>query len=567
MPETQAYSVDWTVSIQPEGDVSEDVAKLVVQREDGVNSATVVLDTSKKPHALEEQRDISISIDDGNESIQFDGFTDAVKDDPNNPAVTIDARTPTGLLKDTTSVGRISEDNLFRVIEAIISNSPGQVRQISFDAASLEERYGSFKGTTNFGSISIAHVGIFDVNRDDFTQEETADPGKEAELRIGSYENTTATEYELTINGLDADGNSVSATVDLPPGSSVQDAFGESTLRLNLTGGNEKFAEVTGITTDIPDLSGGYQQRVLMSADIFNYVKTDWHFEAKNERSVYEAIQRVVSYISGLDEARDWEFYVDDAADELQVQPKEDADPDIHVFREGDNVLKPVANRDLDGVRNFVKVDGASTVSCWLWAYNGEMQYSVDDPFNTGEYPDGGLVFESSPAGGQNDIDQQNLRAVSLESSTFTSIFQALEIGKKALRQFIRTPVSGKAPVEGVRNVQIGDMAEIYYPSRGIPQKVEDNRYPVEQVEYTVTPEEAKTVIDFGTQDPNMADIIQSGGEMLRTDISDDVKDHTSSGEFSQGFPQVGTLIEENDDGTWVVEGRDGVTYESVEVI
>jgi len=579
MPDTQAFAVDWTVTIQPEGDVSEDVAEITIIEESGGDSATVKLDTSKRPHALEEQRDISIRLDDGNTVKRFDGFTDSVSDDETRPVVTVDARTPIGVMDDATAVGVISESNLFRVIDAILDQSAGKVREISFDPSDLESTYGTFAGSTDFGKIDVAHVPGFSVNSEDFEQHETTNQGKEAEIRFDNYYNGTGNTYTMDITGNDDDGNTVKASIDLPPGDDPQEAFGDDIFKLALSGGNELWDEVTSISTDIPNSSGGDpEDGIWFGANIFNYVKTDWRLQLDNLTSVRQAIRRIVQYISGLDSARDWEFYVDNAADELIVQPEEEANPSTYVFREGDNVLKPVASRDLDGVRNFIKVVGAGDVNMWAWAYGGDFQWSLDNPFDTGEYPDAGVVYDSSPGNGQNDIDQINIRGEKLASNQFTSWFQAIEIGKKALREFYRTPVTGQAPTSGLHPATPGDRAEVFYPSRGIPQKVADNTYTIEKVETRVTPEEAKTLIDFGSSKPNLADQIGAGSSMIRNDISNNVAQYATSvtttrqvqddGSTSQDdFPIVGTLVSQNDDGTWQVETETGETFDNVRVI
>jgi outer membrane protein OmpA-like peptidoglycan-associated protein len=569
MPSTQAYSVNWTVTIQPEGDVSQDAAEIkIIQEENKPNSATVTLDTSERPHALEEQKDISITITDQNNTVTFDGYTDSVKDDEENPIVTVDAREADGLLKDATAAGSIDEDNLFQVIDAIVDTSAGKVREITFDPSDLESTYGTFAGSVDFGVIDIAHVQEFNVSNDEFNQHETASNGYEAEIRIDSYVNTTSVTYSADITGQDDDGNTVTASIDLPPGDSVEDAYGTDTFKLALSGGNQKWVQVDSITTDV---SPGQYDIVSLGGQIFNYVKTDWNFSLANLTSVDEAVRRIVSYISGLDEARSWEYYVNDF-DELVVQPESTASPDRYLFREGDNVLKPAANRDLDGVRNFIKVNGSGSVNIWAWAYDGDLQWSLDNPFETGEYPDAGVIYDSSPAP-QNDIDQINLRAESLSSNTFTSFSQALDIAKEALEQFLRTPVSGQAPVPGVHPADPGDEAEVYYPSRGIPSKVASNIFRVKSVEYSVTPEAAKTAIDFGTSKRNLGDLIGSGGSLIRNDISNNIQQFsdrsggTAGGGQAGGLLVVGTLQSRNDDGTWVVDGEDGETYNNVRVI
>lgn len=576
MPSTQAYSVSWTVTIEPEGDVSDDVAEIVIQREQDLNTATVTLDTSKNAHALEEQKDISITLTDGTETISFDGYTDAVEDDEEKPVVTIDARTPGGLLDDGTAAGRIDRENVFRVIDGIMNDSPGEVREIKFDPSALESRYGTFASETNYGSISLAHYPNFAVDSDSFRDGETANEGSEAELRIDQYQNDTDSVYQLEITGDDSNGDEVVATLDLPPkddSESIDDVFGSETVKLALDGGTERWVDVTGITTDIPTLqtTNDPEYGVGMSADVWNYVKTDWAFTLSRQTSVREAINQVVRYISALDDQRDWAFYVDQD-DTLQVQPEGSGSTTTHVFREGDNVLKPVATRNLDGVRNFIKVVGAGGVNAWHWAYEGDLQYyTADDPFEDGTYPDGGVVYGGGVAR-QNHIDRINLRAESISSRTFTSSRQAIAIGKKALREFLRTPVSEQAPLPGLRDVAVGDLAEVYYPSRGIPAKVTDNTYTVEKVEYRVTPEKATTTVDFGIRRPNLADVISNPDGIHRSDLSDQVQTYSDS--TTQGidagrgeFPKVGRVTGDNGDGTYTVEARDGETYGDVEVV
>lgn len=569
MPSTQAYSVSWTVSIEPEGDVSDDVSEITIIQERGKpNSATVTLDTSERPHALEEQEAIDIQVDDGNNTITFDGFTDAVSDDPKQPVVTVDARESDGLLQDSTAAGSIDESNLYRVIEGIVDSSPGKVREVSFDPAPLESTYGTFASTTDYGKVNIAHFPDFNVSKDEFETRETSSNGQQVELRINSYFNTTSNTYVCNIEGEDSDGDLVEASFDLPPGSDVQDAYGTDTFKLALSGGNEKIVQINSLSTNV---NIGGSDEISMDANIYNYVKTNWRFPLQAKTSVKEAISRIVRYISGLDGSRSWEFYVD-SSDELVVQPESTGSADRYVFREGDNVLKPVANRDLDGVRNFIKVNGSRNVKAWVWSYKGDMQWSFDNPFDTGEYPDAGIVFDSSEAP-QNDIENINIRAESLSSGQFTSFTQALDIGQKALRQYLRTPVSGQAPVPGIHPADVGDEAEVYYPSRGIPAKVSTNVFDVKKVEYSITPEDAVTTIDFGTSKRNLGDVIGSGGTLVRNDIDQGIQQFTDraaddgSGTGGAGLVVVGELISQNDDGTWTVQTEDGTTYEDVRVI
>jgi len=147
--------------------------------------------------------------------------------------------------------------------------------------------------------------------------------------------------------------------------------------------------------------------------------------------------------------------------------------------------------------------------------------------------------------------------------------------------------VSGVSTVSGLHPATPGDEAEIYYPSRGIPQKVADNVYSIQKVEYTVAVDEAQTKIDWGLSEPSTGDMIkatsstiQGGGggggggftQFLRNDLSETTQQtvdqgQTQGGAFAGGFPLVGTIKEANDNGTFDVQGEDGNLYENVRVI
>lgn len=578
MPSTQAYNVDRTVEITPTGanspvDLSDDIVDIVLrEEEDNVNSAKVKVDTSERPYSIEESWDIFVEITDGNDTQTFDGFVDEVKDDEERPVVTIDAREPAGLLDDVSLVGTYSGDTVFDVIEGFMDGGPSQVRQISFDVQSLKNTYGSFDGSTVFGDVEVSYFAQFGVATESFTQQETlSDRGKQAELNIDYYENNTGSIYTLEITGKDGNGDEVFAVLDLPPAEDAQDAFGTTSVKLALQGGNQRFAEVNSITTDIPSLTGSAV--VALSGTIENFVKTNWSWTAGDDNSVRDGIESVVSYISALDESRTWEYDVDGQTDELIIQPEQPNNPPTHVFRETDNVIRPVAKRSLDEVYNFVKVSGTGGVNAWTWAYNGRFRFSLDNPFTSGtnDYP-GGIDYADSPSNGANDIDQINLRAVGLGSDQISDSFQALDVAKKALREFYRVPVTGTAPVSGVLDVTPGDKAEVYFPSRGIPQKVADNVYTVKAVEWRVEADEAKTEVDFGLKRPNTSDIVSSltSGKSLRGDVSSDIRSlvQNENGVVGGGFrPVVGDIVEENSDGTFVVQTVDGETYDSVQVV
>lgn len=581
MPSTQAFSVDRLVEITKRGsstarDVTRDVSEVIIQEnQDSPDSATVKLDTSQRSHAILEQSDIHIEVDDGNDTKTFDGFVDEVADDDSKPVVTIDAREPAGLLDDVALVGTVDKSNLFDVLDGIINEGASQVRQLSFDPSELKSDYPNLGVSAVFGQLDVSHFGWFNVNNDSWEQQETLADDAKAQLNIDFYNNNTGNTYVLEINGKDADGNTVTATWDLVPGGSVQDAFGTSSPKLVLNGGNERWAEVTSISTDVPDLQGG--ARVLMSATVETLIKTTYDFRASADRSVRDGIELIVSYLSSLDDQNDWEYFVDDVQDEVIVQPKEPESPATYVYREGQNVIRPVANRNLDGVRNFVAVRGAGSVNAWAWAYGGEFRTSRSNPFDSGAYPTGGNVFESSPAGAVNDIDEINLRSASLESDQISSPRQAEDLAKKGLRELYETPVKGTAPISGVHEASPGDLAEVYYPSRGIPQRVPSNVFEVDQVETHIEQDDARTEVDFGTKRPNTSDVISalmgggSGLASVRGGLSNDVSqylgDDGSGGGSSGPFPIVGTVMEQNDDGTYRVEAESGEIYPNVRVI
>jgi len=582
MPSTQAYSVDWDVTIAAQN-VNRDVVEAVIEQKDGTpDSATVELDTSKTPHAYEEEATVVIQLDDGNEQVTFRGRADAVKDDKEDPLVTIDAREPEGALDDVSAVGVVDEPNLFRVIDGIINGSPGQIRGITFDPSSLESQYGTFGNSVIFGELEAYAIppalgGLGDNYGDSWTQQETTGgQGKSAELVIDYYRNTTGTTYQGELIGEDGDGNEVTATFDMPPGEDAQDAFGVETFKLPLAGGNGLFAAVTDFTTNI----NGAADTFTIGATVKNYVKTDYRFRVESDQSVRDAINLIVGYISTLDNARDWDFRVSapvTGTPELIVEPESDTqNPDTYVFTEGDNVLRPVANQSLDGVYNMVKVNGAGGVNVWVWAYKNTYYYSFNNPFESGEYPDNPDFSTTFGNTGQvNDINQIDLRARGVNSPNADDVFQALDLAKEAVQQLYRTPVSGVATVTGLHPASPGDNAEVYYPSRGIPAKVADNIYTVKAVEYTVATDEATTKIDFGVTEPKTGDLIQAasgagGLGSVRNDLSSGLQNNlqdTATQQSDGTFPLKGTIQQRNDDGTWVVQGEDGETYDNVEIV
>lgn len=581
MASTQAFSVDWNVTVDGEPVDVDVIEATISQRQHEPNSATVQLDTSERPHAIEEEVRIKVTLDDGNDQIAFRGRTDAVRDSKREPLVTVDAREPAGELDDVSAVGRIRESSLWDVLDAIMDTSAGQIRGITFDPAPLKTAYGSFGGSTVFGSFSGYSIpsglgGPGSPTKDvDFTQQETTGGrGKSAEIQFDYYNNQTGATYTGEFVGRDGDGNTVTATFEIPPGSDAQDAYGTSTFKLPIAGGNGLFAEIDDLTTTLPESSN----IVGFGGTVKNYVKTDYNFRIEDNQSVREAIELVVGYISTLDRGRDWEYSVTSpqtGTPELQVMPTEDGDPDRYVFTEGDNVLRPVANRSLDGVYNMVKVNGQNDVNVWAWAFDGTFNYSFVNPFEFNEYPDNPFLGKNfGPTGQVNDIDQIDLRSRTIRAPNADDVFQAASLAEEAVKQLYRTPVSGVAKTAGLHPADPGDEAEVYYPSRGIPAKVVNNIYTVKAVEYTVTPSEATTKVDFGITEPKTGDLIgaDSLGGAVRDDLSPGLQSNLggpgSPGGGGDGqFPVVGTIESENDDGTYDVVGEDGTTYSNVRVI
>jgi hypothetical protein len=574
MSATQAYSVDWTVTVSPEGDVSGDVIEITYTREQGnPNSVTVKLDTSQRPHALEEQADIDVTLTDGNDTVVFSGFVDDVDDDDTEPVVTLDARTPEGRLDDSTVVGRYNEDNIWDVIDGVVDTGPSKIRGISYDADAAKAEYGLFSEATDFGMVTVSHYGRFDANSDTFDQHETVNDnrGKQAELRIDGYENNTGATYTLDITGADADGNTVKASLDLPPGDGPVEAYGTNAVNLALSGGNQLWAEVNSINTNVPDLTGS--ATVALSANIYNYVENDWNFSAQQDYSTRDFLNRIISYIQSLDGGTPWEYFVRDSTDTLVVRPEQTRKPSRYTFTEGQNVIRPIAKRNIDGVKNYVQVSGQGGVNVWTWAYNGSVytMWGYENPHEKGVFPTDTSdkytwKWKDSLAGGINDIDEIDLRATSVSDPQITGWYQALAVAHDVFDKAYRTSVSGTAPVAGIMDVRPGDRAEIYYPSRGIPQKVTDNTFTVQKVEYQVAPDEAKTNVEFGTKRPTATESI---GQAAVNQIIQRRNSATSGGSnVVGGFdPVVGEVTAVNDDGTVNVSAENGETYENVRIV
>jgi len=582
MPSTQAYSVDWDVEIAGKT-VNRDVVEVTIKQKDGSpDSVTVKLDTSKDPHAIEQGATVRVTLDDRNTQVTFRGSADAVKDDQSDPVVTIDAREPRGNLDDVSAVAITDEETVFDVIDRVVDDSPGEIDGITFDAASLKSRYGTFGNSTIFGSFSAFSVppGLGDPSqKEEFTtQEATSGQGKPAEITFDHYANNTTNRYQAELIGEDGNGDEVTAIFDIPPGDDAVDAYGTDTFKLPIQGGTGLFHTISGISTNLPD---GSSESITLGGTVKNYVKTDFTFRADSDQSVRDAIDILVGYISTLDTGQDWGYHVtapNTGTPELNVQPVSDGNsPDRYVFSEGDNVLRPVANRSLDGVYNMVKVNGQGTVTVWAWAYDGTFYFSFNNPFESGEYPDNpdfNTTYGST--GTVNDIDQINLRSRGISAPQADDVFQANDLAEEALRQLYRTPVSGVATVTGLHPADPGDEAEVYYPSRGIPAKVVDNVYTVKAVEYTLDTTEAQTKIDFGISEPTTNDMIQAAntgsfGTSIRNDLSSTLQQNLGGGggggSTAGRFPIVGTIDTANDDGTFTVVGEDGETYENVRVI
>jgi len=549
MPNTQAYSVDWTVEVQPEGDVSDDVVSVVVQRRKDVNTATVELDTSVRPHAVEERTDITVELSDANETITFNGRVDDVSDSDREPVVTIDARTPEAQLDDTSLVGNYSEDNLFMVVNAILDDGPSRIRSITFGPEKHISEYGTFTGETVFGDFTANHYPRYGVEYESFSVGETLNgQGISVQLDFESYENTTNETYGLNLEREDGHRELVQASLELPPADSAMEAFGTERPKLALSGGAGRLASVTNMETDAGGLLAG-AGHLSLEATVENYVQTTYNYQAEDETTVRDGLDSITSYLSTLD-GRTWTYSVDEQTEELVMKPISPNKPSTHVYREGGNVIRPMAKRNLDGVKNFVKVSGVGAVTAWAWAYEGTYYESTENPFQNGLFPDNADSWRDSAQ--TNDIDLIDLRATTLKDSAVSSEYQAIDVARDALESRYRSSVSGTAPVTGVKDVNVNDRAEVYYPSRGIPQKVTSNTFTVERVEYRVENDEAQTEIDFGVSRPSAEEII------------DGIVDRKLADSFT---PVPGTIQSMNEDGTATVAGEDGEIYEGVQII
>lgn len=590
MPNTQAYTVDWTVTIAPEGDVTEDVSSITIELHgDKPDQATVSLDTSKRPHALEEQQPIHVEVTDLNDTVEFDGFTDKVSDSDDEATVTVDAREPKARLDDTNVVGTVSADTLLGCVDQLIDEGPSQIRSINFDLEAAKSGYTQLAGTpfespgtastpsewlpqpdfnvfaeqTFFGEMGVVDYPPADVDYDDFTQADviSGDRGKTAELQVAAYRNTTDTTFTLNITGSDVNGDPIQSSLNLPPGNNAMDAFGTNTIKLATTGGTGRWASIDSITSDV--VVSNPENMFAMHGDFYNYVETNFEYSASDETTVREALDEIVSYIESVDGGTAWETVVfpqpDQEQSELVVRPQREDTPSTHTFIEGQNVMRPVADRDIDGVKNYVKVSGQGGVNVWAWAYNGSfyLAWSRDDIHELGWYPDDTSQqflweWKDSPANGHNDIDEIDLRAIGIDDNNIKDWYQALDVAKATLNNRYRQSVSGSAPVSGIYDAVPGDKAEIFYPSRGIPAKVSDNTFTVEQVSIEVDPQEAKTTVDFGTSRPSAEEIISRMVQEYAPDSFD---------------PVPGTVVEVYEDGTAKVEADNGQVYDRMEII
>lgn len=579
MPSTQAFTVDWTVEIEPEGDVSNDVTEITITKSSSEsNSATIQLDTSQRPHALEEQQPIDVTVTDGNDTVTFTGTVDDVNDASHEPTVTVDAREPEARFSDVSLLGyTYSGTNLWNVVDSMIEFGPSQVRGITFNAFGHSQRHGAILGgSTDFGLVRLL-ASQTAVLAEEFSQHETKsgdERGALIQFDITQYENPTDTTFTLTVNGLDSNGDAVQAQLDLPPGDDAEEIYGRTNVFLRTTGGTGNVTEVTGIESDIgptEDHGGEYGDVFAIRGHLNTRINTDFKYSVEQDATVADGIDDVVNYISSID-AKEWTWYVNDAR-ELKIEPVQPEDPSLYQFTEGQNVIRPMATRNIDDVVNYVKVSTGGGLNVWVWAYDGDLyrHWGRQNPHLANTFPDfpdtddKTEIYGSSPAGGLNDIDQIDLRAHVVQNNRLLQLDEAIYVAKQTLAERYRPSVSGTAPVAGVHEAAPGDLAEVYYPSRGIPQKVVDNTYTVEKVELNVTPQEARTEIDFGMARPTAT-------EAIGNTAVNELRARANSGEGGSiggvGFePTVGTIEEIYDDGTARISGEDGTEYDNVEIV
>lgn len=495
-----AYSANWFVRIQPEGNLTDDVARVtIVEEEDRLNSATVVLDESKRNHILEEGADMTVSVEEGTTDKIFEGQVDSVDDDVRRPRATVEGREPAAALEDASAVEVINKRSLFAVIDALVDASNSEVRNIFFDVGKHRDRYGFFANSTIFGKYEFDSAT--DTERFNTFQDVTNVSG-DADRPIGfdfglhpvDYENDTGTDFELTVIGTDRNGDEVAAVLVLPTGqTSSVDAFGKERVRPDTTeGGTGRFHDITrfNINPDPATVSGTFRTRI----DFVNFVPTTFTWTAQDNTSVRGAIREVLDVIEAED-GRDWEQTVKPGG-ELLVRPV--SQPNRTRFRavERQNVQRPVANISLDDVGNFVHVSGKNQVEAWAYAWQGDFYSSTADPKTNGLSI--GSTFETSPGG--NDIDEIDLRnpdEANVQNENITDNEQARSVAERALESVYRTAVSGSAPYTGVKEISTDDELEVIYPSRGIPARVSSNIFDVKRVEWRMTDTEATTVADF----------------------------------------------------------------------
>jgi hypothetical protein len=563
----QVYSASARVKIEPQGFVTEDVVEVVLTEEkERIDSAKIKLDTSKNAHGINENKDVDVWLEQDGTQKHFTGKTDKIKDSPDQPVVTVEARAPAAPLSDTTAVGEYLTNTVWGVIYQLIEREPGKVRGINFDRELHEDRYGTFSNRTDFGNLYINTD--FDTFRFNTFQDLPSGEEKPGAFEFSGYDNQTSETYSVTIIGKDKNDDTVEATLDIPPGTDVENVLGGSNVPPDsVSGGTEKFNRITDYDTSIPQ---NPPSRVLIQFDFINYFKTNFRFEAVEGKSVKDALDNIASLISAEDGQR-WEYIVDDSQDLIFRPVSERPEPSRYLAKERDNVIRPVAQISLDNVANFVTVEGANDVKVWAYAYQEDFYISDESPLEFGLGV--GDVFDSS--GGVNDIDQINLRSpgdANVKDDNINSEGQAEAEAKDLLRRLYRTSVSGTAPFAGLKEIKPRDELEVFYPSRGIPQRVADPVFEVEKVEWRVRQGEAVTEADFSVRRTDAE-------EAIRNVVSDTISDSDvvqnkieeaaggGSGGGGGDFPVKGTITKVYDSGKVKIETASGETFDNVEIV
>lgn len=583
-----AYQVDWSVEVAGR-DISDSVVEIQVNHvKDGVDNAKIVLDRSERDFRISKDEQVVVRLTDNDTGTGYRGAIDAVKTDREDPILRLDTRHPAGTLDDLSAVGTVEGGTVFDAVDELITGQPN-VPGITFSPGNYDQYENSLQFDVTLAKLYPyvnPEAGGNYLKIDTATSIETAPDGVIPAVHFlepEDYLNATGQTYTVVLNGRDGNGANVTAEFKLETGVDANAIYGPGGggFAIPVEGGNGRIAEVTSITTDLPDPADADNlpgRLVTGGIAIRAWQKNSWSWNAGSDTSVRDAIEQMLAYISTQDPRNDWDYRVSaptNGTPELRLSPGTTDEQATYVMTEGVDVRQPVADVSVDGIYNYVKVNGRDDVNAWAWAYDGDWYVDAVDPIDSGAYPDSpqfGSIFRSP--GGVNDVDDIGLRAIQIQAPSASNPFVAGDLAELALSEYYRSPISGTSTVPGIHQADPGDKAEIYYPSRGIPGRTVDNVFEIKTVEYTVSDRVAETKIDWGLPEPVLADMVKSAGSgglgaATRDDVKQSVQSKVNVQEQLEAESNivVGTLQSQNDDGTWTVDGRDGVTYDDVEII